>query len=83
MPDMRPVFSSHIDSVGYDADLAELHVRFQPSRNHPNGRTAVYKDVPPHIGNGVLTAPSIGTALHFAIRGRFGFGYIPEPKHDQ
>lgn len=66
-PDMKPVFSSHIASVGY-AD-GELHVVFK------NGKSGVYSGVPPDIGESVVNAPSVGTALHQSVKGRFAFSY--------
>ena len=77
MPAMRPVFSSHVHSIGYDEETRELHVRFQAIGNTPS-RTAVYRDVSPKIANGVLTAPSIGMALHLRVRGQHDFGYLKE-----
>ena len=68
LPSMRPVFSSHIDSIGYDEEAGELHVAFQ------TGRTAVYSEVPPNVARDILTAPSIGQALHRQIRGQKPFG---------
>lgn len=77
---MRRVFSSHVERVGYDPDTQELHVHFRGSRNTPD-RLVVYRDVPPHKGNAVLNAPSIGTALHFNIRGgNHAFTTMPVPE---
>ena len=68
MPEMRRVFSSHVERIGYDPDTQELHVHFRGSANTPD-RMVIYSNVPPSKGNAVLSAPSIGTALHFNIRG--------------
>lgn len=76
MPEMRRVFSSHIEQVGYDPESQELHVHFRGSRNTPD-RVVIYRDVPPAKGNAVLSAPSIGTALHFSIRGSHDFSTTP------
>lgn len=75
---LRPVFSSHIDRIGYDEDTKELHVAFQGSRNRPP-RIAVYHGVPYDLAHGVLNAPSIGMAMHRSIRGRFAFTYKASP----
>lgn len=66
-PEMKNVFSSHIASVGY-AD-GELHVVFK------NGKAGVYAGVPPDIGEAVVNAASVGTAIHQNVRGRFAFSY--------
>ena len=70
MPEMRQVFSSHIDSVGYDPDTSELHVRYQ------NGKTSVHEQVPPETANNVLGAVSIGQAIHEHVRGKFPHRYL-------
>jgi KTSC domain len=69
-PVMRKVFSSHVGQIGYDEETGELHVTFART-----GKTAVYENVPPKIARSVLTAPSIGMALHESVRGQFSFGY--------
>jgi KTSC domain len=73
MPEMRPVFSSHIDAIGYDGDTSELHVTYQ------GGRTAIYEGVPPDkaaaVGAIGGTPPSIGEALHAHIRGKYKHRY--------
>ena len=51
---MKPVKSSNLKSVGYDAKLQELHVEFQ------GGKTYVYEGVPPHIHEALATAQSPG-----------------------
>lgn len=68
---LKSVFSSHISKVGYDAESKELHVEFK------NGKTAVYMDVPADVAQQVTDAPSVGTALHEIIKGRFPHGYKP------
>lgn len=67
---MKRVFSSHINGVGYDIDSKELAVEFK------DGRTAVYMDVPSDVAQMVVDAPSVGSALHRFIKGRFAFGYV-------
>lgn len=68
MPNMRPVFSSHITHVGYED--GQLHVLYK------NGKTSVYEGVPPDVANGVIGAPSIGTAIHATIRGNYPHRYL-------
>lgn len=69
-PAMRNVFSSHVDTIGYDEETGELHVTFSRT-----GKTAVYQNVPPRVAKDVLNAPSIGMALHTSIRGQYDFAY--------
>jgi len=68
-PTMTKVFSSHINSVGYDADAQALHVTYN------SGKTAIYGGVPPDVAERVTNAPSIGQALHKNIRGKFDHKY--------
>jgi hypothetical protein len=65
MPEMRAVYSSHVDEIGYDSEKSELHVKYQ------TGQTHVYESVPSETASIVMTAPSIGKALHAEVRGRF------------
>ena len=67
---MRKVFSSHVTSIGYDDAKGDLHVRYQ------TGKTAIYHGVPPDTASMVMSSPSIGTALHQSIRGRFKHSYV-------
>lgn len=71
MPEMTKTQSSHVWEVGYDPDKAELHVRYIPSVKEPAGRLVVYREVDGETAKQVLTAPSIGQALHQFVRGRF------------
>jgi hypothetical protein len=73
-PDMRNVYSSHVDRIGYDPDSGELHVHWS------NGSTGFYGGVPPEKARSVLTAPSIGQELHRVIRGQHEFSYTSKPK---
>ena len=56
MPTVETVFvlSSALEAVGFDAERAELHVRFK------GGATYVYSDVPDHVYRELLEAGSKG-----------------------
>jgi hypothetical protein len=58
MPDMRPVNSSNVTAVGYDAESQTVYVQFL------NGSTYAYKGVPEHEFENLLTAPSVGSYLN-------------------
>jgi len=66
----KPVFSSHVSSVGYDAAAGELHVAYV------NGKTVVYEGVPPGVARSVQTGPSVGSALHAEVKGRYKHRYL-------
>ena len=65
----RSVFSSHIETVGYDPASAELHLTYK------NGRTSIYSGVPPETAQRVTGAVSIGTAVHENLRGKHEHRY--------
>ncbi|MCY4227842.1 MAG: KTSC domain-containing protein [Gammaproteobacteria bacterium] len=69
MPDMQFVDSSNIESIGYDSENQELHVRFlQP------GETYVYYDVDEWVFEEFLQADSKGVYLNTNIKKRFQYG---------
>jgi hypothetical protein len=72
--EMRSVYSSHIDEIGYDHDTEELHVKYS------SGKTTVYDGVPLAVAAAVgavgQSPPSIGEALHAHVRGKYGHRYI-------
>jgi len=62
-PEMKPVTSSQIESVGYDADAKELHVRF-----HRGGHYAYSAE--PHEHEALIGAKSVGSHFIKNIKGR-------------
>ena len=68
---LRPVFSSHIDAIGYDPETKELHVRYK------GGKVAIHEEVPASVADKVTGAASIGTALNAHIKGVFPHRYAP------
>lgn len=62
--EMRQVYSSHVAEAGFDGESGELHVVWS------SGRRSVYAGVTAAEADQVLTAPSIGEALHAMVRGR-------------
>jgi KTSC domain len=69
MVEMREVFSSNVDRIGYDQATGTLQVEFK------SGKTAVYRGVPAGVANQVVGAPSVGSALHELVRGKFPHAY--------
>jgi uncharacterized protein YijF (DUF1287 family) len=65
----RKVFSSHLDSIGYDPATQQLQVNYQ------NGKMSVYEGVPPDVYHRVQGSASIGTALHEHVRNRYNHRY--------
>lgn len=58
VPEMIPVSSSNIESIGYDKQNEQVYVRFL------NGSLYVYKGVPLHEFVNLRDAPSLGSYLH-------------------
>ncbi|MCY4149582.1 MAG: KTSC domain-containing protein [Gammaproteobacteria bacterium] len=71
MPDMQFVDSSNIESIGYDSENQELHVRFLQS-----GETYVYYDVDERVFEEFLQADSKGVYLNTNIKKRFQYGKL-------
>lgn len=58
LPEMLPVSSSNIDSIGYNEDNQEVYVRFL------NNSLYVYKGVSKQEFENLRDAPSLGSYLH-------------------
>lgn len=71
-PQMKPVFSSHVDQIGYDDKNNTLHVLYK------NGARVTYDGVGPDKAKQVMSAASIGEALHGLIRGQHKHSYLSE-----
>src|SRR5262249_44628672 len=69
MPEMTRVQSSHVWEVGHEADT--LYIRYWPTPKHPAGRVVRYLGVDEKTAKSVIEAPSIGSALHAMIRGKY------------
>lgn len=75
MIDMKPVTSSQIGAVGYDAETNTLRIRFK------SGSTYEYAGVPSDIYDDLLTAESFGRFFGANIKGKFEYERLPdEPK---
>ncbi len=58
IPEMQPVSSSNVASVGYDAQAQAVYVQFL------DGSTYIYKGVPEHEFENLMTASSVGSYLN-------------------
>ena len=68
MIEMHYVQSSNVESVGYDAELMELHVRYLSSAT-----IYVYLNVPQQIYDELMVAPSKGSYLARCVKNVFPF----------
>jgi hypothetical protein len=67
MADMRDVYSSHVDAIGYEGDT--LIVQWS------SGKVSHYENVPPDVADEVMNSPSIGSALRQSIKGTYRHRY--------
>lgn len=58
LPEMIPVSSSNIESIGYDPQNQQVYVSFL------NASLYVYKGVPLHEFENLRDSPSLGSYLH-------------------
>lgn len=66
---MKPVFSSHITSVGHDPEKNEFVVEWK------NGKRSVYEGVPTALAEEVRNSASVGTAIRQMIQPEFKHRY--------
>lgn len=71
MPDMHFVDSSHVESIGYDAETCELYVSFANT-----GRTYVYYNVEAWVFDEFMRADSKGLYLNHSIKGKYDYAPI-------
>lgn len=63
----KPVSSSNISSIGYDANTQTLEVEFN------NGNIYQYFDVPQNLYDGLMAADSKGQFLSTQIKGNYRY----------
>lgn len=65
LPEMKPVESSNIKAIGYDAAKRHLHVQFKSGGHYR------YEDVAPHIHADFMAADSKGSHFASNLAGKF------------
>jgi hypothetical protein len=63
MPEMEYVNSSNVESIGYDGDTGELHVRYLSSP-----QTYVYQGVSQEVHDRLMIAPSKGSFIAAEVK---------------
>lgn len=63
----KNVFSSNVQTVGYDEETQEMVITFS------NGRQYAYEGVPEHVAHNLSNSVSVGTALNAEIKGRYPY----------
>jgi hypothetical protein len=66
----RSVFSSMVESIGYDDTTQEMTVTWK------NGRRSAYSGVPEDEALDIANAPSVGQAINQRIKNQYGHRYI-------
>jgi hypothetical protein len=66
---MLPVTSSNVESVGYDVDKHELHVRFKGSKVE----VYIYEKVYPEVHSNLMACDSIGGFLSKNVKPNYKF----------
>jgi len=69
-PEMKPVTSSNVDSIGYDEGTQEVYIRFL------NRSLYIYKNVPKIEFEGLKNAPSIGSYIHRNLKNVYAYQRI-------
>ena len=65
----QSVFSSNVESVGYDDNTGELIIKWN------NGKTSSYAGVPEALALQVANAPSVGSMINSDIKGSYEHRY--------
>jgi hypothetical protein len=70
LPPMRAIYSSHVDSTGYDAETKTLYVKWD------SGKVSAYDGVPPQLADEIQNSWSVGKALTTQIKSAFPHRYV-------
>ena len=68
-PDMRSVYSSHVNTIGHDPETGELHVVWD------TGKHSVYAGVPADLASDVMNSWSVGKALTEQVKSNYPHRY--------
>ena len=75
LPEMVPVVSSNISSIGYDPDEQLLYVEFHPKGQDFAHRLYMYFNVPQEVYDGFFNTDSVGSYFIQNIRHTQEFPY--------
>ena len=68
-PQMKNIYSSHVNKIGYDKATQTLHVIWD------TGKESTYAGVPEATANTVMNSGSVGSMLHSEIKNKFTHAY--------
>lgn len=69
--DMRSVYSSMVNTIGWDPDTGDLIVTWARG-----GKTSRYSGVPEAVAVSVMNSASVGSAINEQIKGVYPHAYI-------
>ncbi|WP_308798970.1 KTSC domain-containing protein [Agromyces silvae] len=64
------VESSNVISIGYQPDTLTMEMEFK------GGNVYQYFDVPEHVFDGIIRAPSVGRFFHEQVRGIYRYARV-------
>lgn len=73
--EMKNVYSSHVQRIGYDAKTQDLIVEWESPKG-PSTKRSAYANVPPSLAHRIMNSASIGTALRTEIKPSFAHRYL-------
>jgi len=72
MSTLKPVKSTNIAALGYDADTNTLDVQFRDKEGEPRPETYRFRSVPRDVGEPLMAMDEgIGSAFARTVRGKF------------
>jgi hypothetical protein len=66
----QAVFSSNVDSVGFNSDTEEMEISWK------SGKVSAYAGVPEEMALQVANAPSVGQAINSMIKNQYSHRYV-------
>lgn len=64
------VFSSSVNSIGFDSDIGDLKINFK------SGRSYLYADVPESVYDNLMDSDSIGRFVNDKIKPKYAYTEI-------
>jgi hypothetical protein len=66
----QSVFSSNVESVGYNDSTGEMEVTWK------SGKVSAYQGVTEEMALQIANAPSVGQAINFMIKNQYSHRYV-------
>ena len=66
----KSVFSSNVESIGFNSDTGEMTVRWT------TGKVSAYQGVPEDLADEISRSYSVGSMIASEIKGKFSHRYV-------